>query len=94
MKKNWNVVRLYNQDIGVEFGIDKCAMLGMKSGKLNLTDGIELPNQEKIRSLREKETYKYLEILKDDTKQVKMKKKKLRKKENEKATQDKTLLKK
>ena len=28
---------------------------------------IELPNQEKIRTLREKETYKYLEILEADT---------------------------
>ena len=26
-------VRIYSQDIGIEFGIDKCAMLEMKSGK-------------------------------------------------------------
>ena len=26
-------VRIYSQDIGVEFGIEKCAMLVMKSGK-------------------------------------------------------------
>ena len=38
--------------------------------------GIELPNQEKIRMLREKETYKYLGILEVDTiKQVEMKEK-------------------
>ena len=48
----------------------------MKSGKRHLTDGIELPNQDKIRTLAEKETYKYLGILEADTiKQVEMKKK-------------------
>ena len=30
-------------------------------------DRIELPNQDKIRTLEEKETYKYLEILEADT---------------------------
>ena len=51
-------------------------MLVMKSGKRYLTDGMDLPNQEKIRTLREKETYKYLGILEADTiKQVEMKEK-------------------
>ena len=46
----------------------------MKSGKRHLTDGIELPNQDKIRTLAENETYKYLGILEADTiKQVEMK---------------------
>ena len=31
----------------------------MKSGKRQMTKGIELSNQEKIRTLGEKETYKY-----------------------------------
>ena len=49
-------------------------MLVMKSGKRNLTDGMELPNQDKIRALAENETYKYLGILEVDTiKQVEMK---------------------
>ena len=48
----------------------------MKSGKRHLTDGIELPNQDKIRTLAENKTYKYLGILKADTiKQVEMKNK-------------------
>ena len=46
----------------------------MKGGKWHLTDGFELPNQNKIRTLVENETYKYLGILKADSiKQVKMK---------------------
>ena len=28
-----HTVRIYSQDIGIEFGIEKCAMLVMKSGK-------------------------------------------------------------
>ena len=48
----------------------------MKSGKRHMTDGIELPNQDKITTLGEKETYKYLGILEDDTiKQVEIKEK-------------------
>ena len=54
------------------FGTEKCAMLIMKSGKRHITNRMELPNQEKIRTLREKATYKYLGILEADTiKQVK-----------------------
>ena len=40
-------VGIYSQDIGMKFGKEKCAMLVMKSGKRHLTDGMELPNQEK-----------------------------------------------
>ena len=59
--------RIYSQDIGMEFGIEKCAMLEMKSGKRHLIDEMELPNQDKIRTLGENETYKYLGILEADT---------------------------
>ena len=52
-------IRIYNQDNGMEFGLEKCAMLIMKKGKRQVTEGIELPNQERIRRFREKETDKY-----------------------------------
>ena len=69
-------MRIYSQDIGLEFDIEKCAMLVMKSGKRHMTEGVELPNQVVIRMLREKETFKYLGILEaDSTKQVEMKEK-------------------
>ena len=46
----------------------------MKSGKRHMTDGIELPNHDKIRTLQENETYKYLGNLEaDNIKQVLMK---------------------
>ena len=67
-------VRIYSQVIGMGFGIEKCAMLFMKSGKRHMTDGMELPNHDKIGTLEENETYKYLGILEADTiKQVQMK---------------------
>ena len=59
-------VRIYSQDIGMEFSIEKCALLVMKRGKRHLTDEIELPNQDKIRTLTENENYKYLGILEAD----------------------------
>ena len=39
----------------------------MKSGKRDMMEGVELPNQEKLRTLGEKKTYKYLGILEAGT---------------------------
>ena len=67
-------VRIYSQYIGMDFGIEKCAMLVMKSCQQHLKDGMELLNQDKIRTLAGKEMYKYLVILEADTiKKVEMK---------------------
>ena len=45
-----HTVRIYSRDIGIEFGIEKRAMLVMKSGKRHLNDRMELPNQDKIKT--------------------------------------------
>ena len=67
-------MKIYNQVKRMKFDIEKCAMLIMRSRKRHMTEGIELPNQQNIRKLGKKETYKYLGILKADTiKQVEMK---------------------
>ena len=55
--------RIYNQDIGMKFGVEKCTMLIMNSGKRYMMEGIKLTNKKKkkkMRTLRAKETYKYL----------------------------------
>ena len=44
-----NTVRIYSQDIGMEFSIEKCTMLVMKSDKRHRNDEIELPNQDNSR---------------------------------------------
>ena len=60
----------------MEFGIEKSAKLVMKICKRQLTDGMELPNKDKLKTLAENETYKYLGILETDIiKQVEMKEK-------------------
>ena len=46
-----HAVRIYSQDIGM-----KCAMLIMKSDKRHLTEGMELPNQDKECSEKRKPT--------------------------------------
>ena len=66
-------VRIFSGDVGMEFGIQKCAMLSMRRGKMVECEGIELPNEEKIKSVGE-DGYKYLGILQsDEIKNKKMK---------------------
>ena len=59
-------VRVFNEDIGMELGIKKCAMLVMEKGKTVKSVGIELPDSKVIKSLQEGESYKYLGILEAD----------------------------
>ena len=55
-------LRIYCQDRNrIRHG--RCAILAMKSRKIQITEGIELPNQERIRPSQETENYKYLGIL-------------------------------
>ena len=68
-------IKIYSQDIGKEFGIENF-LANNEKWKKKGTEGIEIPNQERIRTLGEKETYKYLGILEMDTiKQEEMKEK-------------------
>ena len=43
-------IRIYSQVIGMELGIEKCAMLIMKKEKREITDRRGLPNQKSIRT--------------------------------------------
>ena len=54
-------VRVFSEDIEMEFGIEKCAMLLMEKGKTVKSVGVELPDGKVIKSLQEGESYKYLE---------------------------------
>ena len=54
---------IYSQNVGMKFGIDKCTVHKIKRGKIQITEGIKQPNQEKIRRFGEKENYQYLRIL-------------------------------
>ena len=54
---------IFIEDIGMQLGIEKCAMLVIKKGKIVKSDGIELPNDKVIKSLEEGESYKYFGVL-------------------------------
>ena len=58
-------VEIFSQDKGMEFGIKKCGVIIMNTGKVKSTDGIELPSGEKTRETKE-DGYKYLGILEYD----------------------------
>ena len=55
-------MRIYSQNIGMEISI-----IVMRIGKQHVRNGMELPNQNKIRTLEEKDKYKFLGILEADT---------------------------
>ena len=60
-----NTVRVFSDDIRMEFGISKCAILIMKRGKIVNSDGIVMPGNEIVKGFEE-EGYKYLGILEVD----------------------------
>ena len=59
-------VRIFREDNGMIFWIDKGAMLLMKKMKIVKSDGIELPNEKVIKLLEERESCKYLGLLEAD----------------------------
>ena len=56
-------IRVFSEDVGMEFGIEKFVMLVMEKGKTVKSVGIELQNGKVIKSLQEGESYKYLGYL-------------------------------
>ena len=57
-------IRVVTTDMQMEFGINKCAMLIMKRGRLMHSEGITLPDNLQIRGMKEDDDrYKYLGVL-------------------------------
>ena len=48
--------KICSQGIVIEFGREKCAMLTIRNKKQPMMEGIELPNQERIRTEKNKLT--------------------------------------
>ena len=59
-------VQIFSDDIGMESGIDKCATLVLKRGKITKFDGISLPDGRCMKGLIKGAGYKYLGILQAD----------------------------
>ena len=55
-------VRIFNDDLGMKFGINKYATLVLKRGKITKFDGISLPDRRVMKALIEGAGYKYLQL--------------------------------
>ena len=68
-------VRVFSDDIDMVFGLEKCAVLVLKRGRLTRTEGIELPDGQKMKEV-DVDGYKYLGVLQlDGVMNTKMKEK-------------------
>ncbi len=56
-------VRIFSNDIGMQFGLEKFASMTMKRGKRVHSDDIVLPDGAQMRALGEEESYRYLGVL-------------------------------
>ena len=59
-----HLTRVYSNDIGMTFGIEKCGRLILNRGRMVKTDGLQLPTGT-IKDVEE--GYKYLGIMQSDT---------------------------
>ncbi len=62
LKQALTIVKSFSDDIKMDFGIEKCAMVVMKSGKLVNYQNIQLCHETVIRNMDIDETYKYLGV--------------------------------
>ena len=60
-------VRVFSEDVGMEFGIEKCALLVTEKGKIVKSVGIEMPDGKVLKSLQEIKSHRYLDILEAKT---------------------------
>jgi Reverse transcriptase (RNA-dependent DNA polymerase) len=71
-----NTVSNFSKDIGMEFGLQKCAVMEVKKGQIIDSSGMDLTDGKKIPGLEAEGSYKYLGMLEADSiKQEQMKKK-------------------
>ncbi|CAH2221644.1 jg25540 [Pararge aegeria aegeria] len=54
------ITQSFSNDIGMEFGVDKCAVINVERGRVVSSENIVLSETIILKSLREGETYKYL----------------------------------
>ena len=57
-----NTVRMFSDDIRMEFGLKKCGILTLKGAMVERGEGILLPEDRKLKLVKE-EGYKYLGTL-------------------------------
>ena len=60
------IVKVFNDDIRMEFGLDKCAKAAFKRGKLAYIENMELDVGTTLQDLEQESTYKYLGVNEGD----------------------------
>ena len=74
-----HTVKMFSDDINMQFGLDKCAKATFKRGKLTETSSIEIDEATSIQEIDQEGTYKYLGINEGDGIQHSVMKEKIRK---------------
>ncbi|XP_045460973.1 uncharacterized protein LOC123671267 [Harmonia axyridis] len=62
MRRLLEIVSSFSQTIGMELGLDKCAVLNVKRGKITKGQEMKLWDETRIQYLQPQETYKYLGV--------------------------------
>jgi hypothetical protein len=62
IKKQIQTVKTFSDDINMEFGLEKCAKITFKRGKLTHLQNLVIDNNREIQELQQGKTYKYLGI--------------------------------
>ena len=76
------IVKQFSDDIGMTFGLEKCAKASFKKGKLAPTGNIEINDNTAKQELNQEEAYKYLGVDESDGIQHSKMKEKIRKEYN------------
>ena len=76
------IVKQFSDDIGMEFGLEKCAKASFKKGKLASTGNIVIDDDTEIQELDQEGVYKYLGVDESDGIQHSKMKEKIRKEYN------------
>ena len=79
LKKLLDIIKIFSDDIKMEFGLDKCTKATVIKGKLTKTSNIVLNQDTAIKELDQEGTYKYLGINEGDGIQHSKRKEKIRK---------------
>ena len=56
------IVKRFSDDIGMEFGLSKCAKATFMRGKLENSDHVRLDEETMIKDLKQEKVYKYLGV--------------------------------
>ena len=72
----------FSDDIGMRFGLEKCAKANFERGKLASTGNIVINDDTEVRELYQEEVYKYLGVDENDGIQYSKMKEKIRKEYN------------